>query len=137
MSFYATINGQITYPDKEAYDKACKLLGMGEKGGWVDKNGYFVDECGNRFFDDPDPDCSPVHLSIIIPVGHYRNLSRLLDALTENTKSEVVWTSTDGCFSVGIIENGVETTYRLDERAKENLEFDDRGDLLLDNYREI
>ena len=43
MSFYATLEGEITYPNKESFDSVVSLL---VKGGWV-KDNQFVDEMGD------------------------------------------------------------------------------------------
>lgn len=117
MSFYATIQGNITYPTKERLQEVIASL---TEQGWM-KDGRFVDECGEvvggLVAEDHDGD-----RSLSIPLGHYRNLARRLDDMTKDTKSRVVWSSTDGCFDGGVITDGVEKTYDLTEWAKENME---------------
>jgi len=139
MSFYATIQGQLTYPDQESFDRVVTGL---QNDGWLDQEGYFVDECGNRICDNEDavPNIDRDNLAIEIPCCHYRNLSRADLFLNElswedqkagkerpasRVQGTIVGTSTDGCFVGWIIENGVEITYDLEEWAAENLEGDD------------
>ena len=116
MSFYATIAGQIKYKKQEDYVAAKEFL---EKGGWIDDEGYFVDENGFRISEEQNLGSN----QITIPTFHYRNLSYILNKPFIGGKGLVVWTSTDGCFQAGIIKNGVERCIDLEEWAKEqNLE---------------
>ena len=121
MSFYATISGEITYPNQEELDKAVKCL---TDNGWM-KDGKFVDECENDIVDNS----SVYGLTLTIPYAHYRNLSRAigdsavegLPSITKGTKCLVVWSSTDGCFDGGVIEDDKETCYDLDKWGTENV----------------
>lgn len=139
MSFYATIQGQIQYKTQEAFDAAVKLLA---DGGWIDAEENMVDECGTPIDNGP---CAPIdreHKVITFPLFHYRNLSRLLNSLFIGGEGQVIWTSTDGCFDGGVIENGSETYYNLrDWAAKEGLELvpedTEDFDALCDNQQDI
>jgi len=139
MSFYATIQATLAYPDKESFNQVVKVL---QDGKWMDEDGHLLDECGNRLWDEDgaEPNIDQESLTIEIPCCHYRNLSKVDFFLNEPTlqeklegkkptKSKVegtaVGTSTDGCFSGWIIENGVETGYDLEKWAADNLEGDD------------
>jgi hypothetical protein len=61
--------------------------------------------------------------TIEIPLHLHRNLARLLDEqqLFRGATGKAVWTSTDGCFSGGVVVDGEESTYDLDEWAKEHV----------------
>ena len=119
MSFYATLEGEITYPNKESFDSVVSLL---VKGGWV-KDNQFVDEMGDVIgFDDGDfESIEPRYLTITIPRFLYRNMSRI-DFFCKGAKGYLVGTSTDGCFEAWTIVDGVETNYNLDQWAKENID---------------
>lgn len=122
MSFYATCEGEITYPDKESFDKIVDIL---KTGFWVDDQGYFIDECNDRICgEDSPPNIDPEKLSIWIPYAHYRNLSRV-EFFCEGAKGYLVGTSTDGVFTGWSIEDGVETSYDLEKWAAENIEGED------------
>jgi hypothetical protein len=116
MSFYATLHGQIQYSSCDEFEQIINQL---TKGGWLEE-GYFVDECGNRYHSET-PDIDASLLRITIPRGHYRNLARF-DFFPPSAKGFLVGTSTDGCFEGWVIENGQETTFDLDQWAKENAE---------------
>ena len=120
MSFYATITGEITYPNPASFAKMVEEL---QSGGWVDKNGCFVDECGDKFSETPN--IHPNALVIDIPLAHHRNLSRV-NFFPEGAKGYVVGTSTDGCFEGWVIEDGEEKSYDLEEWAKENMDGEDK-----------
>lgn len=123
MSFYATMQGEIQYPDRESFDTIVDQLKVA---GWMDKEGYFTDECGTRvnMFEPEHPDIDIEGLIIGIPLCHYRNLS-WVEFFTSGAKGNIVGTSTDGCFEGWTIENGEEVGYDLEKWAAENLEGDD------------
>ena len=140
MSFYAVLEGQLKYPDEVSFNR---VVGVLEAGGWVDKEGFFVDECDTRIQDDPQfvPNIDREARTIDIPCAHYRNLSRVDFFLNEQSLEEInagipkwesvvkgyiVGTSTDGCFTGWFIEDGVETNYDLKKWALENLEDEDK-----------
>jgi hypothetical protein len=112
MSKYCTISGSIGYERQEEFDNAIALL---EKGGWL-KDGFIVDECGNKISEETDVDVS--ERAICIPLFLHRNLGGLLDDLFKGGKGEVVWTSTESGFAGGVITDGVETSYDLIKWAK-------------------
>jgi hypothetical protein len=119
MSKYCTIGGSITYENQEAFDNAIHLL---ENGGWI-KNGFMINELGNRICDTSDTsDVDIARKAFCIPVFLYRNLGAVLDSLFKGGKGEVVWTSTDSGFKGGVIVDGEETIYDLEKWAKENME---------------
>ena len=92
MSTYATIQGYIVYPDKDTYDKKAKML---IDVGWIDKDGYFVDENESTLSDEPS--LEPKHLTINIPFACHRNLIRYLDDLMQGAiDGKIVYTCTDG-----------------------------------------
>lgn len=120
MSFYATLQGQLTYPDQESFDKIVKLLKDNE---YLDDMGFFLDECGQRVFDH-EPNVDKEHLALEIPYAHHRNLARV-SFFSSGVKGTIVGTSTDGCFDGWVIVDGTETFYDLEEWAKNNLEEED------------
>jgi hypothetical protein len=117
MSFYATIQGSICYKNEADYEAAKAIL---VNGGWLNADGFILDETDNPINESGVPNVEP-H-SISIPYSLHRNLTRVLDQLFVGGKGTVVWTSTDGCFSGGVIVDGNETTYDLAQWAKENVE---------------
>lgn len=138
MSTYVTMQGQVTYPSDEAFNQMVETL---KSGGWVDHDGYFVDECGTQVMtgknsdpnyssdDDPieaDPDINPVSRTITIPCCHYRNLGAVDFFQNKTAKGEIIGTCTDGCFIGWYSENGEEQNFDLEKWAAENLEDDDR-----------
>lgn len=99
MSFYATISGQLTYETAEDFARAAELL---RNGGWVDEEGYFVDEMGRRFDSQEEPALDAERRRITFPyLGFHRNLAYALNRLCAAGKGRVVWTSDDGCFEGG------------------------------------
>lgn len=125
MSFYATISGTLTYETDEAFDNAVKMLVNGE---WIDEEGFFMDETGAMISGDEGDDIDKENRTIGIPFSFYRGLSGLLctkcfddkPGLLAGSKGKIVWTSTDGCFSGGVIIDGVEKTYDLEKWNEEN-----------------
>lgn len=132
MSFYCTVQGEVSYPDDESFNSVLDTL---RKGGWVDDEGFFLDECENRIREKPEddrdyfPDVDVNAKVISIPCAHYRNLSRveffIKDGEGYKGRGTVLMTSTDGCFQGYEIVDGVETVHDLEDWAKENLEGDD------------
>lgn len=123
MSFYATLQGSLTYPDLESFQAMVKEL---TDGGWLDSEGYILEETEDRVSPEGGPNASVESLSIDIPCWHYRNLSRINFFNKAGVRGYIVGTSTDGCFSGWFIEDGVEENYDLTVWASENLEGDDR-----------
>jgi len=119
MSFYATIEGQITYQTPQAFDAALALL---EKGGWV-KDGEFRDEAGAvmRDAEDDGPCVDREHLILTIPCGLHRNLATVLDQLFHGGTGQVIATSTDGVFTGWVFVDGLETAYDLDAWGREHV----------------
>lgn len=115
MSFYATIQGTVTYKDNESLMAVVDDL---KKNGWLNDNGKFVDENGFVCLETDTP--AFAEKTLHIPCCHYRNLAGQLDQITKDTTGTIVWSSTDGCFSGGVIEDGVEKTYDLKEWAIKN-----------------
>jgi hypothetical protein len=115
MSTYATISGHLTYNQAVDYRKAIAML---EKDGWL-VDGYIVDELNRKIIDDPDIDDKLQEIRI--PLYLHRNLCGALDELFRGATGKIVWTSTDGMFNGGVIVDGKETHYDLDEWAKMNI----------------
>jgi hypothetical protein len=109
MSFYATIQGSIRYDKQQDFDAAMELLVRGQ---WM-KDGRLVREDDRPISDGPDAD--PEARTLRIPRAHYRNLAWALGEgdLFQGGQGKVVWTSTDGTFSAGVINNGKEDAYDL------------------------
>lgn len=118
MSFYATIAGEIRYPNRDVFDKVVKLL---TEGSWVEGR-KFVDECNNVITDyqaNALDDIRPEALVISIPFFCHRNLARHLEDVMHNATGLIIWSSTDGCFEGGILRDGVEKTFDLTKWAAE------------------
>jgi len=110
MSFYATLSGMVTYDDPDAFNTVIKDL---TDNTYLDSDGHWLDECGNRLTEHPNVDFDLQ--TILIPLAHYRNLSRYdffhpREGGTDGA-GWLVGTSTDGCFNGWINENGDETYY--------------------------
>jgi hypothetical protein len=127
MSFYAAVQGQITYPNQERLDQVVTMLTEKE---WMD-NGKFTDECGGIIREETPSDVDGLTLNI--PWACYLNLSRVLDEITKDTTGTLVWTSTDGCFDGGVYKDGVEKCYNLRAWASENMSPDDAQEPDFDN----
>ena len=80
MSFYATMTGQIQYPSQAAFDKVIENL---TKGGWVNSEGYFLDEMNCPISESvitdiaSKPDIDFDKKIINVPMYHHRNLARV------------------------------------------------------------
>jgi hypothetical protein len=118
MSFYATIQGEITYQKKKDFSRIYKFL---KKNKWI-KDNRFIGETKNSISGYKDID--EKEKIITIPYGHYRNLARIFNKFFEGGEGRIIATSTDGCFEGYIIINGKETVYNLNDWAKENIEDD-------------
>ena len=114
MSQYLTAEGEFTFPNKEKYEAAVALL---LEGGWMDKEGYLLDETEARRSEEPDAVAAT--LTINFPFGLYRNIGAVMDALREDSTGQFVWTCTDGIFSGGVIRDGHEESFDLEKWAKE------------------
>jgi len=122
MSFYASIEGYVKYPDGDSFLSMVNTL---RTGGWMDVNGYFLDECGNRISEGEERDADLSTLTITIPCWHHRNLSRV-EFFTPGATGEIVGTSTDGCFIGWTIKDGEAIEVDLEKWAAANMEGDDR-----------
>lgn len=128
MSFYATIAGEVSYPNKDAFDSIVKQL---QEKQFLSEDGYFLDELGEKISEDPD--VLEEHLFIQVPIHHYRNLARF-NFFSPDATGTIVWTSTDGCFQGEVIEDNKGTLYKLKEWAATNLEPDDQFSPERDDY---
>lgn len=115
MSFYATMVGEIFYPDQEDFNAVLSVL---EEGGWIEKD-FFLDGGGDRISKTPNIDREQRVISI--PHACHRNLSEV-EFFPPGAKGRIVATSTDGCFEGWEIEDGERASYDLDEWAAENIE---------------
>jgi hypothetical protein len=120
MSQYCTISGEIKYNTDEDFERALNLL---KTGGWVNSENHFVDETEFRISEETT--ILPEDRIICIPLCHYRNLGYILEKLFQGATGQVIWTSSDGCFAGGIISDGNETHYDLEEWAKDNMPEED------------
>lgn len=124
MSTYFTMQGEITYEQQEDFDAALKVAEE-----WTDGKGRFTTE-DDEVITEQQENIYPTERRIVIPWGLYRNFGRFLDELFKGGKGWAVWTSTDGMFEGGVYEDGKETTYDLEEWAKEH--FFDEGESMPD-----
>lgn len=112
MSVYATVAGELKFSSKKNYNKAVAIL---KDGGWV-SNKKWIDESGsahNSFEEEP--------LQIEIPMFYYRNLLHALDEIVPlSSYHDIVWASTDGSFSGGLISSGGNRRVDLEEWAINN-----------------
>lgn len=125
MSQYCTVGGYIEYNSKDDFEKALNLL---TEGGWVIGQN-FVSETDDLLSEVPDIE----NQTITIPIYHYKNLAGILDALFDGGTGNVVWTTTDGDFQGGVINEIGETLYNLEdwarkEMADEFMEFSEEPD---------
>lgn len=112
MGTYATVQGVISYPDKESLDKVVDYL---------TEHFYMKDR---KFFvggteETVKNECI-IGLKLIIPHTYYRNMLSVLDYIINQSKDyHIVWTCTDGMFSGGILDSeNKEKEYDLSEYAK-------------------
>jgi len=85
MSIYLTMEGEFTFPSKERYEAAIALL---QQGGWMDKDGFLLEETGGRRNDEPD--ATPDLLTINFPYGLYRNIGSPIDSFKQGTTGLLV-----------------------------------------------
>lgn len=119
MSLYSTVEAELTYENQEDFNTAIDTL---LKGGWINKENIFIDETLDLITEKSTIDRNDKRIHI--PYFHYRNLTYILKGLVKDTKGWAIWTSTDGCFEGGVIRDGVETHYDLNEWAKTNADED-------------
>jgi hypothetical protein len=94
MSFYASLEGYITYTDKESFNKAVTFL---KKGDWMDKDGHFAISDGDDYSREKCIDSKTN--TITIPPAIYRNPFRFLTEIEKGIKEcHITGTSTDGMF---------------------------------------
>ena len=93
-------------------------MGLLDDGGWL-RGGFILNETDRKIMLQADVDAKA--LIIRVPYHLHRNLTSLLDKLFIGGKGKVVWTSTDGCVSAGVIVDGKETAYDLCRWAAETL----------------
>lgn len=118
MSFYATLQGEIKYPNKELFDAILEEL---TDEGWL-VDDFFIDECEEFYNSSDTPDIDRENLVITIPLGHYRNMSRVEFFNGPGVEGNILGSSTDGCFEAWEIVDGEETSIDLNEWAKEEVE---------------
>lgn len=134
MSFYATIDGEITYRDQAALDAVVKML---TDGGWF-RESNFVDETGGVIHEhESDID----GLTLNIPWAVHRNLTYAFKQMLAGAVSHhIVWSSTDGCFEGGVLKDGSEpggrseVTYDLVKWAKDNMDEEDADPPSVDDH---
>jgi hypothetical protein len=124
MSFYCTIDGEISYQDDASYQEAIDLL---RRGHWLNDKDQFVDEAGAYFVEESTVDRDAK--TITIPRGLYRNLGAHLNTLQKGSVSSfIVWGTTDGQYQGGVIQDGVETLTDLEAWAKEPEQVEELGE---------
>lgn len=114
MSFYARIEGEIKYTNHKEFYKLYRTL---RKGFWLDEHGYFLDEGGSRFSDEPDVIFQ--QCSIRIPHASHRNLAHL-NFFSSDSVGKIIGTSCDGCFVGWITTPYQDKHYDLTEWAEEH-----------------
>ena len=133
MSFYATITGSARFRTKEAIDVALTRL---RKHGWMNERNEFVDERQCPL--EPAPAAATVEgLTLHVPWHLYRNLAGHLGEILAGSKHKVVWTSTDGTYSAGVLIDGTETEHDLREWAAEHVGPPDGGEDERDYWEEV
>ena len=110
MSTYFTMAAEITCRDRAAFDSVVKFL---DDAGWLADHKWFQTEHGSGALCADDRreagDLNPAELTITVPQAYYRNLARHADRLFAGGTGTLVWTSTDGMFSGGVVKDGVDT----------------------------
>src|SRR5262249_6672391 len=124
VSFYATITGSAHYPTKEAIDVALTRL---RKHGWMNDQNDFVDERNRPLVPDRAP-ATVEGLTLHVPWTLYRNLASYLDEILAGSKHKIAWTSTDGTYAAGVLIDGNETEFDLEEWAAEHVGPPDEGE---------
>jgi hypothetical protein len=121
MSFYATISGYLRYRSKEALDKALTYL---RENRWMNEHNVLLNES-----DEPiTPQSTLVGMTLYLPRWTYRNLAGRLDLLAEGADHRIAWSSTDGMNAAGVLIDGKETEYDLEEWAAEHQGPPDEGE---------
>lgn len=115
MSFYARMEGEIKFTNKDQFWKLYKVL---RKGFWIDAEGYFLDEAGHKVTEFPTIFCDK--FQIFIPNYYYRNLTNV-NFFKEGGIGHIIGTSTDGCFVGWIQSDQGESHYDLLTWAMEEL----------------
>ncbi len=119
MSFYATIQGSVTFPDKAALDKVVQDLNTRY---WM-RGENFVDD-GEHVVNETASDVEG--LTLKIPLATYNKLVWHLNKVSDGgSEYRFVWTSTDGMERGGVIVDGTEKEWDLKEWAKENMPEED------------
>lgn len=113
MSVVLLVSGQLTFPDNKSYEAAIERLG-----GWLDKDGFFCDECRDRLSETPDAMADI--LTIHFPFCAYRNIGSALLFLIEGSKGPLVCIG-DGDFEGTVIDNGEAKTFDLSEWAEKHV----------------
>lgn len=103
MSIYATVSGHLKYKTKEHYLKAKDIL---EKGGWLEDMENHIEA------DDHD-------LTILFPLGSYRNLLRRLDDLIVGAWGYLEYACRDGMFVGGQFDGSQIVEVDLEKFAEE------------------
>ena len=118
MSFYATIQGSVTYTSEIAFQKVVNKLRELKQ---VNDEGMFIDDGGDAVSPRKGGNCNRETLTITVDYGCYRNLTRCFDFMFEGGEGKFVWTSIDGVFEGGVCDGtGKDTCEDLDEWAKKN-----------------
>lgn len=107
MSFYSRMEGEITFSDQNVFDNLCNVL---KKGFWIDEEGYFLDENGQKVTEFPTIFCDK--MQIYIPNYYYRNLTNI-NFFKDNGTGYIIGTSTDGCFAGWIQTDKTDSQYDL------------------------
>ena len=84
----------------------------------MDKEGFLLEETGGRR--NEEADAAPESLIIKFPYGVYRNIGSAIDSFRKGTTGQLIWTCTDGMFHGGVIRDGEEKTFDLEQWAKEH-----------------
>ena len=112
MSFYATIEGELSYEKQEDFDKALETI----QDCWINDKNIFIDEVGGEITDHSTIDFD--NRVIQIPYYLYRNFAWVLGNIREYANGWYVWTTTDGDFQGGVWHTNEEkeTVYPLFQR---------------------
>jgi hypothetical protein len=132
MSFYATLSGRIRFRTKESLDAALTFL---RECGWMNDRNVFLDERGEPI----TRETTLRGMTLCLPHYVYRNLGGTsLDRILAGTEHRVAWASTDGMNSAGVIVDGKEKTFDLNQWAAKHVELeeDDEGYDLTDEFIE-
>ena len=120
MGKYYTQQGAIVYPDQETFDKVLEEL---QDEGWVDDDGFFLDEDGKRV--SPTPTVVKDDFSVVVPLASYRNLD-VKTLFPEGAFGVLYRTTTDGEFLGEHVIDGSVEHFDLIAWAAENMPSHDR-----------